>query len=313
MSLEQLPHGQMPEFHEEECEHAFYQAKWPTGFRCPRCGCSAYYRISSRGRRLFECRSCAHQTSLTAGTILEGTRTPLVKWFQALFLMQIGISAKLLAERILVTYKTAWLINHKLRHAIQVLDEASPLAGDLQVYGNFYAGPTTSWPSDPLAPQEQPVIVGASSDPDTGELTAVKIKRMPAAGFARRVFDLESIGGFVWRHAADAKSRTRNIEVVKVNDGFGVTELGGIWRGVIRWLARTFGGIGPKHLQAYLDEYCFRLNVRADAQETLLSLCGSTNTITQPELVGKDRHVRPIRWTGIAGRRKPRLRGAEVC
>ncbi|SFA93814.1 Transposase zinc-ribbon domain-containing protein [Cohnella sp. OV330] len=289
---------QVPAFGEEDCESALFRAKWPDGFRCPRCGGLDFYRIVSRGRRVFECRSCARQTSLTAGTILEGTRTPLVKWFQALCLMQTGISAKLLAELIQVTYKTAWLINHKLRYAIQVHDERRPLSGDLQLLGDFYARPATNRPSDPLKYRDEPAVAGASIDPESGELAEVKIKRLSAATFSRRTFAIDSFGGFLWRHAAEDRSGSRRIDIVKASGREGVTALGSVWRGAIGWLARTFGGIGPKHLQAYLDEYCFRVNVRADGFRTLLALCGRTSTITQPELVRKRYGVRSIRWTG---------------
>lgn len=128
----------MPSYSQEDCEGALFAAKWPDGYRCPRCGHSQHYDVSSRGRKLFECRSCSHQTSLTAGTVLEGSRTPLVKWFQAMFLMQIGVSAVLLSELIQVTYKTAWLINHKLRHAIGVWDCEQPLEGNLQLMDAHY-------------------------------------------------------------------------------------------------------------------------------------------------------------------------------
>ncbi|WP_217592185.1 transposase [Cohnella sp. GbtcB17] len=298
MSASNRMYEQAPTFCEEDCEIALFRAKWPDGFRCPRCGGPDFYRIGSRGRRLFECRSCARQTSLTAGTILEGTRTPLVKWFHALHLMQTGITAKLLAELIQVTYKTAWLINHKLRYAIQVHDEGQPLVGDLQLLGDFYARPATNRPSDPLTFREEPAVAGASIDPESGELAVVKIKRMSAASFSRRTFAADSFGGFLWRHAAEDRTGGRRIEVVKASEREGVTALGAVWRGAIGWLARTFGGIGPKHLQAYLDEYCFRLNARLNVLGTLLSLCGRIRTITQPELVCKRYGVRSIRWTG---------------
>lgn len=291
---------QMPTFQEDACESALFQAKWPSGFRCPRCDGSAYYRIASRSKRLYECPVCHHQTSLTAGTIMEGTRTPLVKWFSALYLMQKGISATLLAEVIQVTYKTAWLINHKLRHAIQVWDESRPLKGELRLYGDFYARPVMSGVFDPPDQRDQPAVVGASIDPESGEVAEVKIKRVPHTEFRRRLYGVESYGTFLWRHVTDVKSEVQNIEIVRQSDSEGVTELGLIWRGAIGWLARTFGGIGPKHLQAYLDEYCFRINACSDAFGTLLSLCGMTRTVSLRGLVNKRRTVRSVRWTGLA-------------
>lgn len=237
---------------------------------------------------------------------MEGTRTPLVKWFQALFMMQAGISAKLLAELIQVTYKTAWLINHKLRHAIQVYDESRLLRGELQLYGDFYARPVMNSLFESLGQRDQPAVAGASVSAETGDIEQVKIKRMPRMGFARRVFGVESYGNFLWRHVTGDQSDIHSIEIVKQSGVEGVTRLGLIWRGVIGWLARTFGGIGPKHLQAYLDEYCFRINARDDVFGTLASLCGTIRTITLRELVNKQRAVRAVRWTGLAGRKVSR-------
>ncbi|WP_271750258.1 hypothetical protein [Cohnella sp. JJ-181] len=214
--------------------------------------------------------------------------------------MQTGISSMLLAELIEVTYKTAWLINHKLRYAIQVRDEARPLQGDLQLYGDFYARPSMNRPSDPLEYRDQPAVAGASINSDNGQIAELKIKRLSPAEFNRRAFGIASFGGFLWRHVVEDRTGNRQIEIVKIADGDGVTQLGAAWRGAIRWLARTFGGIGPKHLQAYLDEYCFRVNVGADGFNTLLQQCGRTRTITQPELVRKRRNVRSVRWTGLA-------------
>lgn len=302
---------EIPSFDEEECELALFRAKWPGGFRCLSCGGSGFYRIVSRNRRLLECSTCSRQTSLTAGTILEGTRTTLVKWFQALHLMQTGISAKLLAELIQVTYKTAWLINHKLRYAIQIRDEGRPLEGDVQIFGEFYARPAMHMPLDPLTHRDQPAVTGVSMNPDTGEVAEVKIKKMSADEFDRRKFEVQSFGAFLWRHVAKDRSGKRRIEIVGVSDENGVTEPGAIWRGAIGWLARTFGGIGPKHLQAYLDEYCFRVSVPVNGVEVLLSQCGCTATITQRELVKKDRHVRPIRWA-VRPDFKKLLRSAKI-
>src|SRR5437899_11487732 len=59
---------------EESCREYLLQLRWPDGFRCPRCGC----RESSPVRTvLLRCRECRHQTSVTARTIFQDTRTSL--------------------------------------------------------------------------------------------------------------------------------------------------------------------------------------------------------------------------------------------
>ncbi|MFC3799934.1 transposase [Cohnella sp. GCM10012308] len=290
----------VPAYNEEDCAGALFAAKWPDGFRCPRCAHPHFYMVTSRGRHLFECRSCAHQTSLTAGTVLEGTRTPLSKWFQAMFLMQLGISAKLLAKLISVTYKTAWLINHKLRHAIGEWDRGRPLAGDLQLLGEYYGYEYHRYFSSQFVQGElrpQPVVVGVSLD-DTGDVAHVKMKAVdgPEGDSAIRggTGGEESVECFVQNHVAGGEA-TGHAELLQ-RGHHGRSRAHHAWREAVRWLARTFGGIGPKHLQAYLNEFCFRRICRNEVLTELITSCGMTKTITYRRLVGARSGVRPIKW-----------------
>jgi len=51
-----------------------FQLRWPEGFRCPRCAA-----VTSPGAvGAMQCQECGHQTSVTAGTIFQDTRKPLV-------------------------------------------------------------------------------------------------------------------------------------------------------------------------------------------------------------------------------------------
>src|SRR3546814_6474403 len=68
----------MPEFlqrygTEPSCEAALEQARWPAGFRCPRCDGVTYSRVRGRTYALFQCQACRHQTSLIAGRSEEHT------------------------------------------------------------------------------------------------------------------------------------------------------------------------------------------------------------------------------------------------
>ena len=53
--------------------------------------------------QLWQCAACRHQTSVTAGTILHRTKTPLTVWFWAAYLMTTdkrGLSALLLQRQL---------------------------------------------------------------------------------------------------------------------------------------------------------------------------------------------------------------------
>ena len=70
---------------EEQCAAAVAVARWPDGYACPRCAASAYWTVKHQGRELFQCGSCRHQTSLTAGTMFASTKLPLTTWFLAIY------------------------------------------------------------------------------------------------------------------------------------------------------------------------------------------------------------------------------------
>ena len=73
---------------EEACHKAWFALRWPEGFKCPRCAASEYCEI--RDRQLLQCRHCRYQTSLIAGTILQGTKLPMRVWFRAMHLLPQG-------------------------------------------------------------------------------------------------------------------------------------------------------------------------------------------------------------------------------
>jgi hypothetical protein len=85
---------------------------------CSKCGGVRFCHLKNG---LYECYDCSHQTSVTAGTIMEGTNLPLTKWFLAFFLFsqdKRGISALQLAKQLGTTYKTAWAVLRRIRLAI---------------------------------------------------------------------------------------------------------------------------------------------------------------------------------------------------
>ena len=70
----------------------------------------------------FEGAACGKQTSVTAGTIMHGSKLPLAAWFWAACLMAThsnGISALQLRNQLgLGSYKSAWLLGAELRRAM---------------------------------------------------------------------------------------------------------------------------------------------------------------------------------------------------
>ena len=120
---------------EAACAAWLFTTRWPAGFRCPAC---AHEKGWPHGGKpfTFECAACGKQTSVTAGTIMHGSKLPLTAWFWAAYLMAThsnGISALQLRNQLgLGSYKSAWLLCAKLRRAM-VAPGRSALAGLAEV------------------------------------------------------------------------------------------------------------------------------------------------------------------------------------
>src|SRR5437870_9118816 len=103
---------------EEACLEYLIASRWSEGFVCPRCGSTdAWWKAS---RRLFECKACRYQASVTAGTVMHRSRMPLRLWFWAAYLVTThtpGLSARQFARQLDLHYETAFQMLHKLRAA----------------------------------------------------------------------------------------------------------------------------------------------------------------------------------------------------
>ena len=125
---------------EEACVAYLLRLRWPRGFICPSCGDSKRWLTA---RRQIRCAICQRQTSVTAGTIFEGTRKPLRIWFLAVWHVtnqKFGGNA-LGLQRVLGlgSYQTAWSWLHKLRHAM-VSPGRNLLHGHVEVDETYIGG-----------------------------------------------------------------------------------------------------------------------------------------------------------------------------
>ena len=125
---------------DDACRDHLFKIRWPEGPTCTKCGGRNFYRISTRN--IYECR-CGQQVSLTAGTIMHGSHTPLRKWFWAIYLAardKGGVSASQLQKELEVSYPTAWLILHKIRHGMSDRDGQYLLCGIVETDETYVGG-----------------------------------------------------------------------------------------------------------------------------------------------------------------------------
>ena len=287
---------------EKRCQEHLFQLKWPNGFSCPQCGHQEEaYEITTRNAPLFECVRCKHQTSLTAGTVMEKTRTPLRKWFWAIYLAsndKRGVSAALLKDQLEVCYTTAWTMLHKIRKAMQDRDSEYNLAGIIEI-DDTYFGSKRSGAKRGRGTTKQKFMVGLSLSPK-GHMKYVKIQSIPdikgktVSAFADKVIDKEKsfvLGdGYRSYRALNRKGfKFNGIPFDPENNPDHLRKLHIIIGNLKSFISGTFHGLGKKHIDAYLSEFCYRFNRRVFGKERfnrLLKACLLTRTVTYPELSG---------------------------
>ena len=112
---------------EAACARHLAAMRWPDGFVCPACGHDRGWELKRR-RASWECAACGKETSVSAGTVMHRSHLPLKTWFMAIHIVTShsnGISAlQLQAQLGLGSYKSAWLLLHKLRRAMVAPDRS---------------------------------------------------------------------------------------------------------------------------------------------------------------------------------------------
>ena len=115
----------LPEFQrvfpdDAACARYLETMRWPDGFSCPKCGLiEEPYRFATRSSVVLRCRGCKVNTSLTAGTVMQSSHTPLSTWFWGAYLMTTQVpgqsAVQFQRQLALSRYETAFQILHKLR------------------------------------------------------------------------------------------------------------------------------------------------------------------------------------------------------
>ena len=148
---------------DEACVEYLAESRWPDGYACPRCGHPEAYELTSRP--VYKCKKCRYQVSVTAGTVLHGTRLSLRDWFSAAYLIAThtpGISAVQLQRQLgLTRYETAWGRLQKLRRAM-VRPERDRISGEVEVDETSIGGLEEGRGAGRLRDSTKTIVVGAA-------------------------------------------------------------------------------------------------------------------------------------------------------
>lgn len=252
------------EFHtlfpsEEDVIDFLFKLRWPDGFTCPSCKQIAENVPPARN---IICPKCGNLGSLTTGTIMHGTKKSLSQWLLAAWWLSAndkGASARDLQRLLqLPSYQTAWTWLQKLRLAIGFADQ-EPCKGVVEL-GCSEVSPAWERHEQGLVftAAEYILTLGITGRirmctvPQCSEKTlftflqkaVAQDSSLIAPGFA----PFNQLENTRYSYVIDSKTRSPK-RIEEINSSFEI------------WLNKVHrGGVSLKHLQLYLNEFCFHGN-----------------------------------------------------
>lgn len=275
----------LPEFDEwfsseKSCAEYLHRLRWPEGFRCPACSSTKAW-ATARGH--MRCPACHRQTSLTAGTVFEGTRKPLRTWFQAMWhvtCQKSGGSAMGLQRALgLGSYQTAWAWLHKLRRAM-VRPGRDRLRGTVEVDETYLGGLEEGVAGRET---ERKALVAVAAEKDGAGIGRIRLQHVQdASACSLHDFVLASVesgsvvhtDGWEGYNGLEVFGYKRKVTVIRRRKEQAHELLPRVHRVASllkRWILGTHqGAISHNHLPYYLDEFTFRFNRRRSGARGLL-------------------------------------------
>jgi transposase-like protein len=275
------------QFHSEQaCREYVEKLRWPDGFSCPKCAIPGKLERMSRNRLI--CTACKHQTTATAGTIFDKTRTELRVWFAAIWYItnqKHGVSA-LGLQRVLGlgSYETAWAMLHRLRRAM-VRNERDKLSGEVEVDESYLALTNRKSPISPVGRQSNTtkVLVAIAVEINRRGFGRIRIQQIERGDYEHLLpFIIETVaqgatihsdGSAAYRRLDESGYEHRRTvhlgsEIPAHKSMPGVHRVAALLQ---RWILGTHhGAIQSEQLDYYLDEFVFRFNRRNSRSRGLL-------------------------------------------
>ncbi|HEV2498273.1 MAG TPA: IS1595 family transposase [Terriglobia bacterium] len=281
---------------EEQAIDFLEKALWPEGPVCPHCGLiDEAFRLQSKGASknkmrpgVWKCKGCRLKFTVKIGTIFEDSHIPLRKWLLAIHLLcasKKGMSSHQIHRQLGITYKSAWFMTHRIRHAMSQPSFDGPLGGIVEVDetyigGKLRTGPqaviTGERPKDWLAgtSNKAPVVSlvergGKVRSIHVANVTAANLKeviRQNVEPTAHVMTDESCVYDFVGKQYARHSTVNHSEKEYARTESDGIMASTNTVEGFFSLLKRgvygSFHRISKEHLHRYLSEFDFRYNSR---------------------------------------------------
>jgi transposase-like protein len=273
---------------EDQAREMLERILWPNGPVCPHCGCpEGHTKFQGQKHRkgVYKCNSgCGEQFTVTVNSVMENSHISIRHWLMAFAILcssKKGVSALQLQRQLgLGSYRSAWHLAHRIRHAMTQEPLAGLLKGHVEADETYVGGRPRPGNNQQRktgrGTKKTPVMVLVERD---GRARARVIERVDAStlkGAIRENVDRESMILTDDWAAYRGIGREFRYGHFTVNHSAGEYARGGAHTNTAesyfallkRGITGSFHHVSTKHLPRYCDEFSFRWNYRKEKDET---------------------------------------------
>lgn len=274
---------------EDACKEHLKALREKHGIVCQKCGCSHHYWKGYRSQ--WQCSRCGHRTSLTSGTVMHGTKLPLMYWFIAIHLLtstkKTFSAAELQRQLGHKRYQPIWELVHKLRDVMGKRDSRYTLDGTIELDEGFFSADSEEYDSETPrhrgrgSEAKAKVLVMVESEESDGDTRHRKIKRsvghvkmvvipnLKAETIDQEVMDslepeteLITDGSNSYTHFADMFEAHKAQVIAPREVGKVLPWVHICISNAKRLILDVHHNIKSEFLQGYLNEFCYKFNRR---------------------------------------------------
>ena len=256
---------------DDACLEHLFKVRYGNEPACPKCGqVNTFHKLSKMPA--YTC-NCGHHIHPMVGTPFALTRTPLQKWFFAMFLFTTtrnGVAAKEIQRQMGVTYKTAWRMARLIREYMGYVDGDAPVGGSSGGAGIVEIDKAFIGGHDSVGMDDKAIVIGMVERGGEVVTRVISDRRtetvLPTIGkLVRYGSRVVTDDARVFMHLAREgywHAVVNHSEGEYVRGSAHTNTIEGFWAMVKRTIAGTHIWVSPKHLPKYLAEIEYRWNLR---------------------------------------------------